>query len=144
MSTNSFSSLAARQEEARRARFAAVTSRDDLLSLQSSLRDTFLRLLDGFPAKSGIPPARKTGTIEADDYIIEKLVFESSPGYFVSALLYKPKEFGDIPQVLAEIAPRRILIAAGVGDELRDNPAVRAVPGRFSQDPGILTDWIGN
>jgi hypothetical protein len=36
------------------------------------------------------------------------------------------------------------LIAAGVGGELRDNPTVRAVPGRFSQDPHILTDWIGD
>ena len=53
------------------------------------------------------------------------------------------QRIGDIPQVLAEIAPRRILIAAGVG-EFRNNPAVRVVPGRFSQDPQILTDWIGD
>jgi dienelactone hydrolase len=94
--------LAARQEKARRARFAAVTSRDDLISLQSSLRDTFLRLIDGLPAKSAVPAARKTGTIEADDYIVEKLVFESFPGYFVSALLYKPKRIvAPLPGVLS-------------------------------------------
>jgi dienelactone hydrolase len=84
--------LAARQEQVRRARFAAVNSKADVDVLQSSLGDTFLRLLDGFPAKSGVPPVRKTGTIEADDYRIEKLVYESFPGYFVPALLYKPKQ----------------------------------------------------
>ncbi len=83
--------LAASQEAARRARFAAITSRAGLESLQSSLRETFLRLIDGFPAKSGVPPVRKAGTIESDDYMVEKFVFESLPGYFVPALLYMPK-----------------------------------------------------
>lgn len=99
--------MAARQEEARRAQFAAVMSRDDLLSLQSSLRESFLRLLDGFPAKSGIPAARITGTIEAEDYIVEKLVFESSPGYFVSALLYKPKRIVSASQAFSAHAATR-------------------------------------
>ncbi len=79
------------QEAQRRARFAAIVSKADLDALQASLRETFLRLLDGFPEKTGAPPVRKTGTIEADDYVIEKLAYESFPGYFVSALLYKPK-----------------------------------------------------
>ena len=35
--------LAARQEEQRRARFAAVKSKDDLQALQKTLRETFLR-----------------------------------------------------------------------------------------------------
>ena len=94
--------LANRHEATRRARFMAVTSRADLHALQSSLRDTFLRLLDGLPANLGIPPVRKTGMIEADDYIVEKLVFESFPGYFVSALLYKPKRIvSPLPGVLS-------------------------------------------
>ncbi len=84
--------LAARQEAQRRARFAAVSSRDDLEALQTSLRQSFLGLLGGFPEKSVSPPVRIIGTIEAEDYAIEKLVYESFPGYFVSALLYRPKQ----------------------------------------------------
>ncbi len=62
----------------------------------------FLRLLDGFPARPGVPPVQKTGTIEADDYVIEKLAFESFPGYFVSALLYRPKKYRlPVPGVLS-------------------------------------------
>ncbi len=83
--------LAAQQEERRRSRFAAVNSKAGLESLQASLRETFLRLLDGFPEKPGIPAARVTGTIVAEDYLIEKLTYESFPGYFVPALLYRPR-----------------------------------------------------
>src|SRR5580692_3660384 len=71
--------LAARQEEQRRTRFAAVKTKADLETLQSSLRETFLKLLDGFPDHKDAPPVKKTGQIEADDYRIEKLVFESYP-----------------------------------------------------------------
>jgi cephalosporin-C deacetylase-like acetyl esterase len=94
--------LAARQEEKRRARFAAVKTKDDLQALQQELRETFLRLLDGLPEAKGAPPVKKTGRIDADDYLIEKLVYESFPGYFVSALLYRPKKItGALPGVLS-------------------------------------------
>jgi hypothetical protein len=75
--------LAARQEAARRARFAAVKTKADLEVLRKELRQTLLRLLGGFPDREGIPPARTTGTIGAGDYLVEKLVFESLPGYFI-------------------------------------------------------------
>jgi len=94
--------LAARQQEKRRTRFAAVQSKADLEALQKTLRETFLRLLDGFPEAKGPPPVKKTGRIEGDDYHIEKLVFESFPGYFVSALLYRPKKVAAaLPGVLS-------------------------------------------
>ena len=84
--------LAAQQEEQRRARFAAVKSKADLEALQKTLRETFLGLLDGFPEAKEAPPVKKMGRIEADDYVVEKLAYESFPGYFVSALLYQPKK----------------------------------------------------
>jgi hypothetical protein len=94
--------LAALQEQERRARFAAVKNKGDLDALASSLRQTFLKLIGDLPGRQGVPPVQKTGTIEADDYIIEKLVFESFPGYFVSGLLYKPKRItAPVPGVLS-------------------------------------------
>jgi dienelactone hydrolase len=84
--------LAARQQEERRKRFAAVTTKADLEALQKALRQKFLELLDGLPERAGTPPARSLGKIDGDDYTIDKLVFESFPGYFVPALLYKPKK----------------------------------------------------
>jgi dienelactone hydrolase len=93
--------LAAEQEKKRRARFAAVKTAADLETLQKDLREKFLALLDGLPEAAGPPPVKTTGRIEADDYTIDKLVYESLPGYFVSALLYLPKKRdGKIPGVL--------------------------------------------
>ena len=118
--------LAARQEERRRARFAAVASKADLEALQASLRKTFLGLLDGFPEKTGVPPVQKTGTIEADDYVVEKLAYESFPGYFVSALLYRPRTIaGPLPGVLSPCGHSTNGKAAGAYQILHINLAKR-------------------
>src|SRR5262249_933867 len=83
--------LAAEQERKRRERFAAVKTNTDLARLQKELRDSFLRLLDWTPSPQDPPAAMITGTIDAEDYHVDKLVFESRPGYFVSVLLYRPR-----------------------------------------------------
>lgn len=94
--------LAKRQEAKRRTEFSAVQTPADLEALQRSLREKFLRLIGGMPRSDGPPKHRHTGTIEADDYTIEKFVYESFPGYFVSAILYKPKNVaGRCPAVIS-------------------------------------------
>lgn len=94
--------LAAKQQKDRRARFASIKTKTELEALQKSLRQKFLDLLDGLPQASGPPPARKVDRINCEDYTIDKLVFESFPGYFVSALLYQPKKAaGPLPAILS-------------------------------------------
>src|SRR4051812_33313808 len=94
--------LAARQEERRRTRFSAVKSKADLELLQKELRQALLRLLGGFPERREAPPSRIVATIDAGDYLVEKLVYESFPGYFVSALLYRPVKINSqLPAVLS-------------------------------------------
>jgi dienelactone hydrolase len=94
--------LAVRQEKERREHFAAVVTKADLDKLQNSLREKFLKLLDGLPQAKGVPPAQSIGKIQAEDYVVDKLVFESSPGHFVSALLYKPKKItGRLPGIIS-------------------------------------------
>jgi dienelactone hydrolase len=93
---------AGRLEKERRDRFAGIKTKAELEKLQKNLRNRFLGLLDGLPEAKEVPPVKKTGRIEADDYQIEKLVFESFPGYFVSALLYLPaKRDGRVPGILS-------------------------------------------
>ncbi|HEY7423972.1 MAG TPA: acetylxylan esterase [Gemmataceae bacterium] len=114
--------LAAEQEKKRRARFAAVKSAADLEALQKDLRKTFLALLDGFPEISGPPPVKKTGRIDADDYTVDKLVYESLPGYFVSAVLYLPKKRdGAIPGILSPCGHAGIGKAMGTYQTLHLN-----------------------
>jgi cephalosporin-C deacetylase-like acetyl esterase len=113
---------AARQEKQRVERFAAVKTQDDLAALQKDLRGKFLRLLDGLPKAKEPPPVKVTGTIEADDYVVQKLVFESFPGYFVSALLYKPKkQAGPLPGVLSPCGHSATGKAAGAYQILHIN-----------------------
>jgi dienelactone hydrolase len=92
---------AAERQKHRREKFAAVKAASDLESLQKELRQKFLALLGGLPEAPGPPPVQKTGRIEADDYTVDKLVYESLPGYFVSALFYLPKvRDGAVPGIL--------------------------------------------
>src|SRR5437879_6597506 len=86
--------LAARQEARRRERFRGVVTAPELEALQWELREAFLGLLDGLPTAAAPPPAQTTGRLNGDGYVVEKLVFESFPGYFVSALLYRPEPGG--------------------------------------------------
>ncbi len=52
------------------------------------------------PAKTPLHPVIH-GRIEQDDYTVEKVFFESSPGFFVTGNLYRPKgKSGKLPGVL--------------------------------------------
>ncbi len=94
--------LAAEQEAKRRARFAAVRTPEELAKLQAELRETFLQLIGGLPEPQAPPTVKVTGTIEADGYTIDKLVYESFPNYFVPALLYRPRKIsGRVPGILS-------------------------------------------
>ncbi len=79
------------QDDARRERFAAVRSEADLIALQGELGLKVLDLIGGLPAERTPLNARAVGTIAGDGYRIEKVVFESVPGFHVTALLYVPE-----------------------------------------------------
>src|SRR5262249_41564683 len=118
--------LAARHEERRRARVPAGKTNAGLAALQDRLRGTFLGLLGGLPDVQGPPPARVTGTIEADGYRIEKLAFESAPGYLVPALLYLPKAAGGpLPGVVSPCGHSAVGKAAPAYQTLHVNLAKR-------------------
>ncbi len=119
--------LAAEAEKKRRAKFAAVKTPAELETLQKELRQKFLDLLDGLPAvAAGAPAVKKTGRIDGDDYTIDKLVYESLPGYFVSALLYLPKKRdGAVPGILSPCGHSNIGKANATYQTLHINLAKR-------------------
>lgn len=75
-------------------------SRDSMLSLLKSqqdwdrraqvIRDSIISWTGPLPERTPLN-AQITGRIEREDYIIEKILFESRPNYLVSANLYLPK-----------------------------------------------------
>ena len=84
--------MAWRQDDARRAALARIRTEADLLRLQAELRAKLLRMLGGLPSTRTPLNAQITGRIQMTGFHIEKLVFESLPGIFVTALLYVPDD----------------------------------------------------
>ncbi len=77
-------------DEERQARFAAVRNEADIGRLQTELRGHLLAMIGGLPAEKTPLNARITGTVQRAAYRIEKVIFESVPGFHVTALLYIP------------------------------------------------------
>ena len=52
------------------------------------------------------------------------------------------RDYGDIPDLFAELKDRTILLAAPQGNRERVKPGVRIVEKEFSQEPARLLDWL--
>ncbi|MFC1613722.1 alpha/beta hydrolase family protein [Gemmatimonadota bacterium] len=79
-----------RQDDIRRTRLAAIHNESDLLEFQRETRRNLLEIIGGLPdSKTPLNP-KITGRIQLDGYRIEKLIFESVPGFHVTALVYVP------------------------------------------------------
>ncbi len=70
---------------------SAMRSPDDIRQRGDYIRNTFLESLGGLPESGGALNARVIGCVERGGYCIEKIIFESLPGAYVTALLYVPE-----------------------------------------------------
>jgi dienelactone hydrolase len=120
-------------DAARQARFARVQSEGDLRSLQVELRHDVLDLIGGLPEVKTPLNARITGTIEADGYRIDKLVFESVPGIHVTALLY-------VPAGPDERRPA-VLLACGHSPIGKAHPPYQEIAGRLARRGYLVLCW---
>jgi dienelactone hydrolase len=66
------------------------------------VRSELLKDLGGLPNYNGPLNARITGEIRTDSYTIEKVIYESLPGFYVTANLYRPNASGRYPAVLLQ------------------------------------------
>ncbi len=64
------------------------------------VRQQLLHDLGGFPDHRAPLNAKCTATIQAGSYTIEKVIYESLPGFYITANLYRPNEPGRYPAVL--------------------------------------------
>lgn len=81
-------------------RIAAIKTRADaekyIEEIRSKLSESFGKVSAAFPADVKI-----TGRLETEKLAIDKVLFQSRPGYYVSALFYRPKSFRDkLPGIL--------------------------------------------
>jgi acetyl xylan esterase AXE1 len=84
--------MAWQQDEERRNAWAQIRSEDDLLRLQRKLEKDLLDMLGGLPSQNTPLNPQITGKIPMNGFHIEKLIFESLPGMYVTALVYVPED----------------------------------------------------
>jgi len=81
--------LAADETAARRAVVAGITTRAQAEARQIAVRKKLIGLLGGLPEKTPLN-ARSLGVTQAHGFRIERIMFDSQPGFPVTALLYLP------------------------------------------------------
>jgi hypothetical protein len=84
----------------RQARLQAIRTREEALAYQQEVRQSLKRIFAPRPPKTPLN-VRVTGVNEHPAYRVEKLLFDSRPGYTVAANLYLPHNLsGPAPAVL--------------------------------------------
>ena len=87
-------------DERRAEALTKLESEGDFSALRDRVRNELVRSWGAFPPRSQLNP-KHVGTVEAGDHLIEKIVFESRPGFHVTANLYRPRESaGRLPAII--------------------------------------------
>ncbi|MBQ4335804.1 MAG: acetylxylan esterase [Lentisphaeria bacterium] len=95
-----YTSAAAEIMEKRRAELAAIDTPEAARAYVEKVREKYRSSFGPFPKKTALKPVIAAQTVR-DGIKIDRLHFESRPGYKVSALFYRPEKFtGKLPGVL--------------------------------------------
>ena len=78
-------------DERRAGQLAELASAEEFAALRDRVRSELARMWGPFPQRGPLN-ARQVGTIDAGDHQIERIVFESRPGFHVTANLYRPQD----------------------------------------------------
>ncbi len=79
--------------------YEELKTAEQIRAYQQRLRAEFVRSLGGFPDRTPLRP-RIVGRLEGDGFRVEKLIYESRPGFHVTAALYLPEAEPPYPGVL--------------------------------------------
>jgi len=79
-----------RANERRKQAIASLRTREDAEAYVRQVREKIRDSFSPFPEKTPLNP-KVTGVVDRDQYTIEKVIFESRPGFYVTANLYIPK-----------------------------------------------------
>jgi dienelactone hydrolase len=95
-----FIEQADRYYELRDKEIANLKTKGEWLKRQDRVRAALLEIFGPFPEKTPLNP-RITGVLKKDGYRIEKLIYESLPGFFVTGCLFIPETVrGPSPAIL--------------------------------------------
>ena len=79
--------------------YEALKTAEQIRDYQERLRAEFIESLGGFPERTPLRP-RIVGRLTGDGFRAEKLIYESRPGFYVTAVLYLPEAEPPYPGVL--------------------------------------------
>jgi dienelactone hydrolase len=94
--------LADRAYRMRNGELAKLTTPAALRARQEWVAETFWKIVGGQPERTPLN-ARTTGSFEREGYRVEKVVYESQPGFHVAANLYIPAGNPPFPGVLFQM-----------------------------------------
>ena len=106
--TRSLDGIAAEQLALRRSAIEGITTRAQAEARQREVRSKIIALMGGLPEKTPLN-AHVTGSTQGDGFRMEKVIFESQPGYRVTAILYLPDKAATTAKLPA------IVVAPGHG-----------------------------
>jgi len=72
-----------------RERYEQLKTPEQIAAYQKELREKFIEAVGGLPARTPLHP-KVTGVVKRDGYRVEKIIFESRPEHYVTALLFVP------------------------------------------------------
>ena len=76
-----------------------LKTKEEWLNRQAEAKKIMTEIVGEFPAKTPLNPVI-TGTLKRDGFTVEKLYFESMPGYYVTAALFLPTKRGKLPAII--------------------------------------------
>jgi hypothetical protein len=79
-----FKLIDSREEE-----ISLIKTKDELLQRQAEIRQTIWNILGPFPGKTPLN-AKITGIVKKNGYRVENIIYESLPGFYVTASLFIP------------------------------------------------------
>jgi cephalosporin-C deacetylase-like acetyl esterase len=79
-----------KQLDRRASEIEAIKSRGEAERRQQAVREKILRLIGGLPNYHGPLNTKSAGVLEHDEYRIEKVIYESQRGFYVTANVYVP------------------------------------------------------
>ena len=94
--------IAQKQLQQREVTLAKIHNVADAERRKQFVRETILALLRGLPNYKGPLNPRVTGRLQSENYVIEKVIFESLPKFYVTANLYRPTRPGRYPGILLQ------------------------------------------
>jgi hypothetical protein len=105
--TRFLNSIAFQQLDDRARAVAAIDSRETALARQKIVREKILRLIGGLPEYRGPLNVQNLGSLDRGDYRVEKIIYDSLPGFHVTANVYVPANgVGPFPAILMPVGPR--------------------------------------